>query len=1087
MKKLSLVFLLVLFAIGTMMAQRTITGTVTDEEGETLIGASVLVEGTSSGTVTDIDGTYSIDVPEGATKLIFSYTGFSTQEIEISASNVVDVIMSAGVELNEVVVTSLGIKREKKALGYGVATVGDDQLKNRAEGDVARLLRGKATGVDITQTSGLAGSGTNVIIRGYSSITGDNQPLFVVDGIPFNTSTNNTSGFGAGGASASSRFLDLDPNNIQEVSILKGLSATVLYGEAGRNGVILITTKNGAAGVDAQKGLEVNVTQAVSFTEIANLPDYQNTFGNGFNAGFGWFFSNWGAAFNDLNPSSYGSDYKGERNGQVLITHPYDQAQYNDDFPEYIGADYIYQPYESVERFFEDPGVTSNTSVSIESKLGNNSSVSATYSFLSDEGFTPDLDEMRGGGASNFLNKHNFGLGAATTLQNGLKIKGSFNYVDSERRSPITGQAFGGDGNGVFAALLFTPRSMDLMGLPYQSPLDGTNVYYRRGSAIQNPRWILNNGAETERIQRFFSTMELSYELTPWLTALYRLGIDQYAQENQRTLNRGGAQIPDGEMSTTSRTNRITDQLLNLLYNAQLSEDLSLDGVLGFNIRREVGEGYFSFSSNQFVYGLFTHNNFIDHNVFSGRREENTLGAFATATLGFRSFLYLNFQARNDWTSTLESDNQSVFYPSASLSFVPTDAIAGLQNNNFLNYLKLRVGYGTSAGYPNPYQTRNVLNTVTNQFVSAGGSVLNINSVSDRLGNPNLTRELHQELEAGIEARFLSNRVGIDLSVYDRNSSDLIIDLDLDPATGFTNTTVNAAEVENRGIEFALNLTPVAASTDNGFQWDITLNYTKNVSEVLTISDGIDQIQISNNDDIAGFGGGNAGFAGDLGNYAIVGEQYGVMLGQPFQRDENGVLRVDGQGNYVGASGQDVIGDPNPNFQANWINNISWKGFSLGFQWQYIDGGDVYSSTVQALLARGNTIDTDVDRFVPVIMPGVKSSDGSVNDIQTYIGDSFFRAYFFADEGGVFDGTVIRLREVSLAYVFPQKLIDKTPFGRIGLTFSGQNLWYNAPNFPKGINFDPEVLSLGVGNGRGFDFRTAPTAKRYGVTLNATF
>ena len=1084
MKKLSLVFLLVLFAIGSILAQRTITGAVTDVDGEPLIGASVLVKGTSSGTVTDIDGTYSLDVPDGGTTLIFSYTGFSTQEVELTASNVLDVTLNQGVELSEVVVTGLGIKKEKKALGYGVATVGSEALQNRQEADVARLLRGKATGVDITQTSGLSGSGTNVIIRGYSSITGDNQPLFVVDGIPFNTSTNNTSGFGAGGASASSRFLDLDPNSIAEISILKGLSATVLYGEAGRNGVILVTTKNGNAGAAAKKGLEVSFTQSVSTTEVANLPDYQDTYGNGFSGGFGWFFSNWGAAFNDLNPATYGSDYKGEKNGQVLITHPLDQAQYHDDVPQFIGAEYPYQPFSSVEDFM-DKGLATNTSLSVESQLGNSSSISATYSFLSDEGFLPALDELRGGGPSNFIDKHNFGLGAQTQLQNGLKIKGSFNFVDSKRRSPITGQAFGGDGNGVFAALLFTPRSMDLMGLPYQSPLDGSNIYYRRGSPIQNPRWILNNGGETERIQRFFSTTELSYELTPWLTALYRLGIDQYSQRNQRTLNRGGAQIPDGQMQTTTATNRISDQLINLLYNVQISEDLSLDGVIGTNLRREVGEAFFSFSSNQFVYGLFQHNNFIDHNVFSGQREENTLGVYATTTLGFQSFLYLNLQARNDWTSTLEQENRSIFYPSASLSFVPTDAIPALQNNNFLNYLKLRVGYGTSAGYPNPYQTRNVLNTNTNTFVSAGGTVLNTNSVSNRLGNPNLMRELHKELEGGVEARFLQNRVGIDLSLYDRNSTDLIIDLDLDPATGFTNTTVNAAEVQNKGIELGLNFTPIATSTD-GFQWDITLNYTKNISEVKAISSGIDQIQISTTDDIV-FGGNDAGFTGGLGNYAIVGQPYGVMQGSSFTRNDEGALTVDGQGAYFAAPGINIIGDPNPNFQANWINNFSWKGFSFGFQWQYIDGGDVYSSTVQALLARGNTVDTDVDRFVPIIMPGVKGTDGSVNDIQTYIGDTFFRAYFFANEGGVFDGTVIRLREVSLAYVLPKKLVEKTPFGRIGLTISGENLWYNAPNFPKGINFDPEVLSLGVGNGRGFDFRTAPTAKKYGITLNATF
>jgi TonB-linked SusC/RagA family outer membrane protein len=1019
--------------------------------------------------VTDLDGTYSLNVPEGATTLVFSYTGYTSKEIELGASDIVNVTLEESAEtLSEVVVTGLGIKKEKKALGYGVSTLKTDQIEGRQEADVARILRGKATGVDIQQTSGMAGTGTNVIIRGFSSITGDNQPLFVIDGVPFNTSTNSDQSFAAGGATASSRFLDLDPNNIAEVSILKGLSATVLYGEAGRNGVILVTTKNGNAGANLDKKMEVSVNQSLSFNEVANLPDYQNTFGNGFNAGFGWFFSNWGAAFADTNPSSYGSDFRGvNEQGQVLITHPYDQAQYHDDVPQFIDQDYVYQPYRSVENFFADPGVTTNTSIAIQNQVGENTAVSATYSYLDDEGFTPELDEMRGGGASNFLRKHNFGLGLNSKLDNGLGIKGTFNYAQSNRRVPMTDPAFGGSGNGLFAALLFTPRSMDLMNLPYQSPVDGSTIYYRRGSLIENPRWFLNNAADHETVQRFFGTLEFTYEITPWLNALYRLGIDQYSQQQSRQKNKGGAGNPNGIMQSSERKNRITDQVLNLAYNFQLSEDFALDGIIGTNIRRETRDFLGTNSSQQFVYGLFTHNNFSVHNSFSGITEENTIGVYGTASLGYRNFLYLNVQARNDWTSTLEQENRSILYPSTSLSFVATDAFPSLTNNNIINYLKLRLGYGTSAGYPSPYNTRTVLGTNTNVFVTPGGSSLNINTLSNNLGNQNLMPELHTEIEAGVEARFLDNRIGVDLSLYQKTSSDLIINLSLDPATGFTNTTVNGAEVVNEGIELGLDFTPIRGE----FNWDFTLNYTKNVGTVESIASGVDQVQI-------------AGFT-TLGNYAIPGEPYGVMQGEPFQRVD-GELLVDGAGNYVGDNSLAVIGNPQPNFQANWINNISWKGFSFGFQWQYIDGGDIFSSTVQALMARGNTTDTDVDRSLPLIMPGV-NADGSPNTTQGYIGDQFFRAYFFADEGGVFDATVIRLREVSLSYALPSSLLDNTPFGRVGISISGENLFYNAPNFPEGINFDPEVLSLGVGNGRGFDFRTAPTVKRYGVAVNVTF
>ena len=1054
---------MLLFAMGTLMAQRTLTGTVTDDSGQTLIGATVQAKGTTVGTVTDIDGKYSIDVPDGTTTLVFSYTGFSTQEVEIGASNVIDVTLDEGLELSEVVVTGLGIKKEKKALGYGVSTISSSDIELKTESDIARILRGKATGVDITQTSGLAGSGTNVIIRGYSSITGNNQPLFVVDGVPFNTDTNSDRSARQGGSTASSRFLDLDPNSIAEVSILKGLSATVLYGEAGRNGVVLITTKNGS-GTSSQKGFEVNVSQQVSFTQIANLPDYQNTYGNGFSGNFGWFFSNWGPSFDTR--GSNGID----ENGQVK--HPYDQARYNDDFPEFIGARYDYKPYQSVEQFFDNKGFVSNTSLSISKNLGDNSTISASYSYLSDEGFIPRRAD---GSKTNNISKHNFGLGATTKLDNGLNIRATFNYIDLDRSSPTNAFSFGsgpGRNSSLFGEIFFTPRSVDIFGLPYQSPKDGSMAYYRQGSAIQHPLWTLNNTGEEENVRRFFSTMEANYELTPWLTAMYRIGIDQYTQQNRRHVNKGGSQIPDGLLNTSERFNRITAQLFNLLYNTKLNEDFDLDGLVGVNLRRVARNRTFATSTQQFVFGLNNHGNFIEHNIASDRQEENNIGAFATATLGYKSFLYLGIQARNDWTSTLEKENRSVFYPSANISFVPTDAFESLQNNSVLNYLKLRVGYGTSAGYPDPYQTRNTLFTATNQYVAQNGNVFNINSNRDnlgiaRLGNPNLREERHTELEFGVEGRFLSNRIGLDLSAYNRQSKDLIIDLRLDPSTGYTRTTVNAAALENKGVELGLNFIPLKGD----FTWDINLNFTKNINKVLKIADGVDQVVIS-------------GFS-NLGNFAIPGEAYGIIQGIPFER-LNGELLTSADGNYVPGTDIAPIGNPNPNYTANWINTFSYKGLSLNFHFSYIDGGDIYSITNASMLARGNTIDTDFDRFLPVILPGVKA-DGTPNDVQTYIGDVSFRSYFFADEGAVFDGTVIRLREIGLSYVLPKGILENSPFGSASITISGENLWYNAPNFPVGVNFDPEVLSLGVGNGRGFDFFTGPTAKKYGVALNVTF
>ena len=1081
---LSMVFSFV-FAFNSM-AQRTVSGKVTDDTGEGLPGVNVVIKGTTTGVTTDLDGNYQVSVPDDNTVLVYSSVGMRTQEVSVGVRTTIDISMVLDTTtLDEVVVTALGISKEKASLGYGVASVGPQSLTNRPETDVSRLLRGQAAGVDITQTSGLAGAGTNIIIRGYSSISGSNQPLFVVDGVPFNTNANSgTQSFGTGSATASSRFLDLDPNNIADISILKGLSATVLYGEAGRNGVVLVTTKTGEGGGDLNEKTEISVTQSVFRSKIANRPDYQDSYGNGFGgAGFGWYYSNWGPRFDDTRISSYGgsladndeTNYRGiNDNGQVLIVHPYDQEQYNDDFPEYIGAPYVYQPYKSVEKFLQK-GISSNTSVSISSRINESTSVSMAYSYLTEEGFTPKLDEQRGGGRSNFLDKHNISVGMKTKLKNGLMIQPSFNFVRTDRLAPITAPSFGGGGNGLFSAILFTPRSVDLMNLPYQSPIDGSNVYYRRGGAIQNPRWTLNNSGQTESVNRFFGNINLGYDLTDNISVLYRFSLDNYDQSNSRYINKGGVHVPDGLFVTSIETNFLSDQILNLVYNFELGGGFNIDGILGFNARRETYQLQAATSSVQFIYDLFAHQNFREAQNFTRFEAENNIGVYLSTTIGYRDFLYLNLQARNDWTSTLEKENRSVLYPSASLSFVASDAIPSLASTDVVNFLKLRLGYGTSAGYPEPYQTRNFLVSNPNAFVNKDGDVIGVNSVSNFLDNQDLKNELITEIEFGLEGRFVNNIIGVDLSLYKKQSKDLIVQLPLDPSIGYTSTTINAANIQNKGIELALD---VNVPLPGEFSWNIRGNYTKNISRVKSIIEGIDRVQIGAQDFI------NAGIP-NYGNYAIPSKQYGVFYGQQIKKDDDGNFIVNGEGKYQEGDGFAVIGNPNPDFQMNFFNTLSWKGLTLGVQVQYIKGGDIFSSTAAALLARGNTSDSDIDRSNPLILPGVKG-DGTPNDIQVYIGDEAFNT-FFNGEGYIFDGTVIRLRQVSLSYDLPKKILENTPFGSASVTVSGDNLWFNSPNTPEGVNFDPEVSSTGVGNSRGFDFRTAPTAKKYGVILNLTF
>jgi len=1071
MKKLSLFLFLMVFGVATALAQRTVSGTIVDSSGEPLIGANVIAKGTTVGTVTDFDGNYTLEVPAGISELEISYTGYAGQDITLGAESVINITLSEGLELDEVVVTGLGIKREKKALGYAVTTIGQKDVALKPEADVGRILRGKVPGVDITSTSGLSGTGTNVIIRGYSSITGNNQPLFVVDGVPFNSETNSDRGFTSGGASASSRFLDLDPNQIKEISVLKGLSATVLYGEAGRNGVILVTTNNGDIG-SFDKKMEISVSQSIFQTQVAGVPETQKLYGNGWQQDASNAFSNWGAPFGgtesfntQINGITNGGSYQLKSDGTIV--HPYSIANFSAAFPELEGARIPWAAQNALEDFF-DTGLVSNTSINISNRVSDGTSINFSYGYLNDEGFVPN----------NNLSRHNFGMGINSTLDNKLQIGGTFNFTTSDRNTPPTAPIYSSNpisGASLFSNVLYTPISHDLFGWPYENPIDGSSVYYRSNNSIQNPRWTSENINDNEKVNRFFGNVNLTYPITDRLSATYRFGMDTYNQSQVYTINKGGIQVPDGQMYTSNRRNLITDQNARLNYDFALSGDVTLDGILGVNLRRDQLDRSFISSSQQFVLGLFTHDNFINHLTFSDGFVENTIGVFGTLTAGYKNFLYGSVQARNDWTSTLEEANRSVFYPSASVSFIPTDAFSGLQNSNGINYLKFRLGYGTSAGYPDPYKTRNILGTFTNQFITAEGATINTNTVDNNFGNPNLTEERHTEIEFGLEGRFIQNKIGIDLSLYNKDSRDLIIDLELDPSTGFTNSTINSATLNNKGIEIGLNLVPVST---NDFQWDFTANFTKNVSEVVKIADGIDKVLI----DGLSF----------LGNFGIPGQPYGVIEGSRVLRDEEtGFPIVGGDGLYQGDPEQGIIGDPNPDFTVNFINSFTFKGITLRGQFDWQQGGDIWGSTASTLTGRGIAGETGFDRFIPMVVTGLKTdADGNLvpNDIQVTANDAYWRnTGVWFDENRIFDATNVRLRELSLSFSLPTNVVDKSPFGGVALTLSGQNLWYKAVNFPESINFDPEVLSLGVGNGRGFDFVTGPTSKTFGGTLSFTF
>ena len=599
-----LTLLLAFIAHLTFAQQKTISGNVTDESGLPLPGATVVVQGTSNGTTTDFDGNYSIQANQGDS-LEFSYVGYANQTVAVGASNTINASLQPDNQLEEVVVTAQGIEREARSLGYAVTTVQSDLIEARPEADVARVLNGKVAGVNITSNNGLSGSGTNIIIRGYNTITGSNQPLFVVDGVPFDGGTNTQSNF-LDGNTESSRFLDIDPNNIASVNVLKGLSATVLYGNRGRNGVILITTKGTKKGAGNKK-LEVTVNQSV-FLSDAITPDYQDNYGGGFHQGFGFFFSNWGPRFDraDDDAISRAGQFIGDgSNGIALLQHPFnfiaDQTLITG-FEDIAAAPYEYRPYNGVDDFFRQGQVIS-TSVSMRGG-GENANYNLSYGRVEDEGIA----------IGNKVTRNNFSLGGNARLSNKISVNGVFNFTRTDFSSPPNAASFGSgsgfDGAAVFGDVLYTPRSVDLTNIPFQAA-DGRSVYYRSGNDIQNPYWTVNNARATQNVDRFNSNFTVGYEINDWLNASYRVGLDTYTELNLYAQNRGGV---DGDVTGILRTSAVRNTIWNhdiiLGADYDLTDNLNLKAILGGNARQDTFERDGIESVGQLVFGIQEHFNY---------------------------------------------------------------------------------------------------------------------------------------------------------------------------------------------------------------------------------------------------------------------------------------------------------------------------------------------------------------------------------------------------------------------------------------------------------------------------------------------
>lgn len=1002
------------------VVQNRVNGNVSTVDGIPLPGVNVLIKGTDKGTLTDFDGNFNIAANRGET-LVFSYVGFQSSEVVIT-TNKVNVILEEDVSnLEEVVVVAQGISKSRKALGYAISKVETGETENRPEVDIARTLQGKISGVSIAPNDGSSGASAGIVIRGSLSLTEGNGALIVVDNVPF-----------------SGNFLDIDPNSIKNITVLKGLNAAVLYGSQGRNGVILVETNTGAATV-GKKSFTAKISQTTYTNTVASLPRFQNTYGVGNNlvtdaGSIGNVGSN-GARFTDLD----------------FIPHP---LAGNPSFPEFADAEVPFAPAkDNVSDFFKT-GIGHITSLNIEA-TGEKTSLNFSMGYSAEDGILGNNDFKR----------FNASVGGTSQLTEKLKLSSSLSYSSRNRNSYSAIDSDDQDGEDILENLYIIPRSLDIQNLPFQNPVTGANVYYRADR--ENPIWTIANTGRERNVRRINGTLNLSYKFNKHHTLKYRGGLQVESSDVLDFRNRGGigATATLGALELTSNNEFDVDNTVIFESNYQLTEKIGFESQLGVNSRYETFKSQDSEYSGQIVFGVLRPNNFRvpgegDYDV----NRENLLGVFGQFEFDYDNFLYLNLSGRLDKGSTVERENQDLFYPGVSVSFIPTSAFDF--GDSFINYLKIRGAYATSSGFPGLYNTRPSLSSDPREFSDLNNNLIVTNSLFGELANPDLKPELHKEFELGIEGNFFKNIVTLQASVYSRISENQIFETNIAPSTGFEETVINAGRVDTEGLEIDLEVQLFKASE---FKWNLRNTFTTFKTVVVDLPG-----DITRRDNI------------------IEGEELGVFIGSYVIRDAAGNALIDPTTGRLITSDDvglqdEIIGNSVPDFRATSINTFSYKNFTLSTQLEYTHGGDRTSAVFENLLERGVTTDTE-NREGSFIIPGVYGDlstgqpllDANGNTIrnttQVTGNNAIFTNFYEADENLTFDDSVFRIREIALSYNLNRKTFQKLPFESIDFTLSGRNIFFSAPGFPDGLNFDPETTGL-----------STPTTKRYSFAISVNF
>ena len=1071
MKKCSLILMMVFCVVGLAFSQRTITGMVSDDQGEALIGANVLVKGTTIGTVTDIEGKYSLNVPADAgNTLVFSYTGYATREMELGASNVIDLTMSEGAVLGEVVVTAVGLEANRANLGYSVQNVAAEELLASKEVNLVDALNSKVAGVQVTSSAGSPGASSSIRIRGSVSVNKSNQPLFVVDGIPID---NSTFGNAVDGVDNSNRVVDINPNDIESMTVLKGPSATSLYGVRAANGAIVITTKKGKAGKP-----KINISASYSVDQVNKFPELQSIYAQGStSAGVPSYAgpetgagSSWGPLISDLEYDG-DTDYFFNTRGRLV--------------PRGEGNGQAAEAFDHRDFFVNGQTYDLNASVS-----GGNEN--ATYFIsagrLNATGVVPNAD----------FSRNSFRVNTKANLTDKLSAGISMAYVNSggtriQRGSNLNGVMLGllrttptfDNGNGkIGQAAADDPSS-------YLNP-NGTQRSYRNG-IYDNPYWTVNKNPSTDNVNRIIGNINTNYTISDNLFLTYRLGVDTYTDERLTAfdINRGPGSFGRNTGSVANRNINLRDVNMDLIlgYNKDLADNLKLSGVVGYNLYDTRSTDRLTTGTTLAVPDFYHISNATDLTSAEFIGQKRIHGAYATADLAFNEFLFANFSFRNDWSSSLPSENNTYQSYSASLGFEIMEAL-NIARNDYLSYGKLRFSYGVVGNDAPIYSTANVFDAA----VSAGDGFFNNGIVfpafgtnaferSTLLANPELTPEKSTTYEIGGEFKFLKGKVGLDVTYYNTRSEDIIIEVQVSAASGFTNRAQNSGVITNKGWEITGN---VDVLERKDFNWNISANFNQYTNVVEELADGVEDIFL------AGF----TSTSVDL----VPGQPYSSIFGNGWQRTDDGEVIVGDNGWPLVDPTKKALGDPNPDWTLGLRNTFTFKGISISGLLDIRQGGQVWCGTCGIIDFFGTSQRSADERNDIVVFPGVVNvgSAESPNYVENNIpvalaqadpeasSNAFYRTrYGFGgiSEMSIFDASWVRLRDVSIGYSIPNDILSKINVQDVRVTLTGRNLWLKT-DYP---GVDPETNLTGASNGYGLDYFNMPNAKSYNVTVNLTF